>query len=348
VTVVPPGAPGTQATSDELQHFVELLARQDRREAIRSAVRLMTDGMSVADFILGILGPALARLSQRMWERGQWTVAYQQTATEIADTLLAVAAANARPGSADGRLVVCVAERDSQNLPARMLCELLRAQGFKVTFLGTPTMTSGVVRMLQHMEADALLVSCAVPINLPGTLPLLAAAHEIDVPVLAAGRGFGSDDLRATCLGADAWAPALDAIEAAVDRFRGGHRSLRHCTAEVAQSQEIAAIRPLLTEELAESFEYRSGHLLPRGPRSQRALRTDMEQLLRWLEVAVLCDERILPEYVEGLTHRAQHRQQDVRVIPTMLRSIEDRLAFDVPAVIAPLGAAQTVARLAA
>ncbi len=334
--------------ADELQGFVELLERQDRREAIRTAVRLVQDGMSVADFILGILGPALARLSQRMWERGQWTPAYQQTATEIADTLLAVAAANAPKGTADGRLVVCVAERDSQNLPARMLCELLRAQGFKVTFLGTPTMTSGVVRMLQQMEADALLVSCAIPINLPSTVSLLAAAHEVDVPVLAAGRGFGPDDVRATRLGADLWTPALDAVQAAVDRFRGGHWSLRACTAELAQSQEIAAIRPQLTEELAESFEYRSGHLLPRGPRSQRALRTDMGQLLRWLEAAVLCDERILPEFVEGLTVRAQHRQQDVRVIPTMLRSIEDRLGFDIPAVVAPLSAAQGVARLAA
>ncbi len=339
---------GAGAAAEELPRFVDLLERQDRRETIRTAVRLINDGLPVPDFILGILGPALAQLSQGMWERGQWTPAYQQAATEIADTLLAVAAANAPAGGAEGRLVVCVAERDSQNLPARMLCELLRAQGFRVTFLGTPTMTSGVVRMLQQMEADALLVSCAIPVNLPGTVPLLAAAHGVRVPVLAAGRGFGPDDRRGTCLGAEVWAPDLEAVEAAVRRFRQGDLALRPSTAELAQSQEIAAIRPQLAEELAESFEYLNGHLLPRGPRTRRALRADMGELLRWLEAAVLCDERILPEYVQGLMQRAQHRRQDVRVIPTMLRSIEDRMAFDVPAVIEPLGAAQLVARLAA
>ncbi|WP_354699457.1 hypothetical protein DSM112329_05174 [Paraconexibacter sp. AEG42_29] len=332
---------------EDAERFAQLLERRDRRACIAAAVGLIDDGLSVADFVLGVLAPALARLSDGMWHRGEWTAAYQQSAVEIADTLLAVTAARAQPGTADGRLVVCVAERDSQNLPARMLCELLRAEGFTVAFLGTPTMTAGVARMLGQMPADALVLSCSVPVNLPATVPLIEAAHDAGVPVLAAGRGFGEDDVRATCLGADCLTPRIDAVRSAVERLRQTPAPLAASTAERVQAQEILAIRAPLTEQLAEQVEYRSGHLLARGPRSRNALRDDLDAVLGWLAAAVLCDERILVEHVEGLAARGRHRRQDPRIVTTMLRTVEDRLAFDVPAAAAPLAAAQGVMRLA-
>lgn len=333
---------------DEGEQFARLLERQDRRACIRAAVAMIDGGLSVADFIVGVLGPALADLSHRMWRTGEWTAAYQQAAVEIADTLLAVTAARAEPGTAEGRLVVCVAERDTQNLPARMLCELLRAEGFAVTFLGTPTMTAGVVRMLQQMEADALVLSCAVASNLGATVPLVHAAHEVDVPVLAGGRGFGEDDVRASRLGADHWTPRVALVRDAVEHLHENPQPMAPCAADLAQAQEITGIRTQLADELAERVEYQNGHLLPRGPRSRRALQEDLGGLLEWLAASVLCDERILGEHVTGLVRRARHRQHDPRIITAMLRSIEDRLAFDVPGVAAPLAAAHTAAQLSA
>jgi hypothetical protein len=55
--------------------------------------------------------------------------------------------------------------------------------------------------MLRSTHCDALLVSCSLPMNLPGTLPIIEAGHGLGRPVIVGGRGFGGDDTRAAAHG---------------------------------------------------------------------------------------------------------------------------------------------------
>ncbi len=335
-------------TSGHVAEFAALLERGDRREIIRRAVTHLQDGMTLGDFVLGVLAPSQVRVCERAARENRLTPAFQQVATDIADTVLGVAAGNAPRGDEQGRLVVCVTEREHQNLPSRILCELLRSYGYQVAFLGRPTNTVGVTKVLQELGADALLISCSLPMNLPCVPQLAAAAHTVDVPVIAGGHGFGPDELRGHRLGADVWAGRLEDVRDAVGAFGAGRGALRAPSAEQAQHQELSAIRRMLTEELADRLEYQCGHMLPRGPRSRAALRSDLHNLLVFLEASVLCDERILQDYAGWMAGRAQEQHVHPRLVPAMIGALEDRLVFDLPAVGAPLQAARQQAALAA
>lgn len=337
-----------RVTPDHVAAFAALLDRGERREVIRTAVGHLQDGMSLGDLVLGVLAPAQVQVCERAARENRLTPAFQQVATDIADTALAVAAGNTPRGPEQGRLVVCITEREHQNLPSRVLCELLRAYGYQVTFLGRPTNTVGVTKVLQELDADALLVSCSLPMNLACVPQLSAAAHTIGVPVIVGGHGFGPDARRGHRLGADTWAARLEDVRDAITGFAAEPPVLRASSADHAQHQELFAIRKMLTEELADRIEYQSGHMLPRGPRSRLALRTDLHNLLVFLEAAVLCDERILEDYAGWLATRALEDHAHPRLVPAMLAAIEDRLLFDLPGVAAPLQAARTQASLAA
>lgn len=335
-------------TPEHITAYAAVLESGDRRAVIRAAVEHLERGMSLGDFVLGVLAPAQVRVCERAARENRLTPAFQQVAIDVADTVLGVAAARTPAGTERGRIVVCVTEREHQNLPARVLCELLRADGYHVTFLGRPTTTPGVSKVLQELGADALLLSCSLPMNLPCVPQLAAAAHRVEVPVIAGGHGFGPDPVRAERLGADRWAGRLDDVGAAICDFGRQAPDLRLSTAEHAQQQELTAIRRQLTEELADRIEFQNGHMLPRGPRSRRALRADLHNVLLFLEAAVLCDERILADYAGWLTTRALEQHAHPRLVPTLISTVEDRLVFDLPAVAAPLQAARAQAAIAA
>ncbi|MTD43962.1 hypothetical protein GKE82_06505 [Conexibacter sp. W3-3-2] len=337
-----------RVVDEEVEAFAALLGAGDRRGAIQRAVELVQDGGSLGDFVFGMLAPAHVLVCERAARQRRLTPAFQQMATDIADTVLGVAAGNARPEAERSRLVVCVTEREHQNLPARILCELLRAEGHRVAFLGRPSHTAGVTKVLEQLEADALLVSCSLPMNLPCVPQLASAAHAIGVPVIAGGNGFGVDETRGLRLGADAWAPRIADVALAVERFRAERPALQAVEAEIAQQQELTAIRRALTEELADRVEYQCGHMLPRGPRSRSALRSDLHNLLVFLESAVLCDARILADYADWLVGRAAEQHTHPRLVPAMLGALEDRLIFDLPAVGEPLQAARAQTAMAA
>ena len=333
-------------SEEHREEFVALLERQDRRAAIRHAIGLIDAGMTLGDFVLGVLAPAQVEVGLR-WQNGRWSPAQEHAATDIADTVLAVAAARVEPADARGSLVLCLVEREHHNLPARMIAELLRAEGMQVTFLGAPTGMVGVSRFLETSGADALVLSCSLAMNVPGAVPLVLTAHGAGVPVIAGGRGFGSDGTRATRLGCDGWAATVPDVRTTIEAWSAESPSLRATTAEVAQQKELAAIRQVLTDELAERITYRYPGIIPRGPRSERRLRGDLRTLLRFLEAALLCDERILAEYADWFAARASAQGYDAGLVPLMFHLIEERLALDLPAAAAPLRAARSAAQVA-
>lgn len=115
------------------------LAAGDRDGAIAYATGLLEDGVSAGELILDVLVPAQASVGLR-WERDEWSIEMEHVATEITDAVLAVAGEHAALTASDrGRVVVVCAETERHTLPARMIAELLRFEGFMVVFLGSAT-----------------------------------------------------------------------------------------------------------------------------------------------------------------------------------------------------------------
>lgn len=335
------------ATPDDLRRYVALLERGDRAGAVRLAVALMEEGMHLGDVVLGLLAPAQAEVGRR-WQDGRWSVAQEAAATEIADTVLAVAAGRSEPAPRRGALVLCLAEREHHNLPARMVAELLRADGFAVTFLGAPRDGRLLAGLLAREEVDALVLSCSIACNLPGVEPLLATAHEAGTPVLVGGHALGADDLRARRLGADGWAPTIRDAGALLDRWRAAPPALALPERDHDQHAELRAIRRPLVREVVEDVRVRHGSLLRYDLRVARRLVEDTDNLVRFLEAAVLCDERIFAEYAAWLGERLRGQGDDPRLLPAVLDGLARRVGPDFPAAAYAIGLARDDLRAAA
>ncbi len=184
-----------------LERFVGYLSAGDHRGAIGYATQLLDQGTSAGELVLRLLVPAQATVGLN-WERGEWSIVMEHAATEITEAVLAVAGARASTAPDRGRLVVICAETERHTLPARMIAELLRFQGFVVVFLGSATRPDSLTGFLSTFKPDALIVSCSVAINLPSVVPMVTAAADAGVPALCGGRAFGADEHRARQLGA--------------------------------------------------------------------------------------------------------------------------------------------------
>jgi hypothetical protein len=82
----------------------------------------------------------------------------------------------------------------------------------RVTILGASLPHDQLHRRLSAGDIDVLALSCTLPTNLIGTARCIAAAHDLDVPVVVGGRAFGDSARRAQAIGADGWAADAEAL----------------------------------------------------------------------------------------------------------------------------------------
>ncbi len=320
--------------------LVDLLQQGDRRAALQHTISLMDGGMPLSELVLDVLAPAQAEIGRR-WATGRLGVTDEALATEVADTLLTIAAARTTPGDAQGRLILCLAEREHHNLPARMIAELLRAEGFKVTFLGAPQATGGLPPFFGKLDADALLVSCSLAMNLPGVVPLARSAHEMGLPVIVGGGAFAGRASRAEAVGADAFAPTVPAVRDLLPGLEGF--TPRQPSSAYDIRQMLAGVRLPLSVEIAERMDTLHAHALPRSMRAPRQLREDVRTFLLFLEAAVVCGEDVLTDYMAWFAARVVEGRSLAPAALALVKVVQRRLTLDVSATAAPLLAARTM-----
>jgi methanogenic corrinoid protein MtbC1 len=205
------------AAGGYLDTYLALLAEADEDGAIGLAVDLLDRGVPAERLLLDVVAPAQVEVGVR-WQRNEWNVAQEHAATHISERVVAAVSAQVRPRATAGRVVVACVDGEWHALPARLLAEVLRLNGWKVSFLGASVPAPHLVSYLRQHGPDAVAVSCALPTRLPVARRLIAAAKAVDVPVLAGGRGFGPGARWAGRLGADRWAAtAPEAVRALAD-----------------------------------------------------------------------------------------------------------------------------------
>lgn len=325
-------APGTGSLRAEssLERFFGYLAARDRGGAIAYATRLLDDGLSAGELILDVLVPAQASVGLH-WERNEWSVEMEHVATEITEAVLAVVGARAHALANRGRLVVVCAETERHALPARMISELLRFEGFIVAFLGSATRPDSLTGFLSTFTPDALVVSCSIAMNLPSVVSILTAATEAGVPALCGGHAFGNDESRARALGASGWAPDLDSAVEIIDRWGAQpprRVSQRAAGAAAAGSLELAH-RSLVERCVAAHTD----DLTPQTRASAQWWRREFDAILRFLTAAVLLDDdSILTEFTAWLHQRSRVEPQAYSDIGSLFATMSDVLASRCPA----------------
>lgn len=305
--------------------FVVALERRAHSDALLLAAQLLDAGMRPDEIILGLIAPAQVEIGRR-WQAGAISHHHERVATRTADAVLDLLHRNHRTSGDRGRLVLALADREHHNLPARMVADLLRLEGFAVQMAhpgeGTPALE----------EFDAVVLSCSIAMNLPGVVPVIDAAHAAGRPVIAGGRGFGTDDRRARALGADAWAATVPQAAARLDAWRSDDAPRgRPIPRDDALHRELVRRRPELLTIAGRFTSARASAFA--GVRHQHVARLphDVGHLLSFVEAAALCDARILADYVVWLQPILDRDGFPPPMLRSLLETLADALDPDVP-----------------
>jgi len=307
-----------------LPRFLRLIEMRAPADAAALAVVQIQLGYRPEQVIRDLLAPAQAEAGRR-WHQARWTIADEHQATAVTDAALygVTSAGNPPRGrsASRGSVAVVCALGDWHTLPSRMAAELLRLDDWDVLFLGGSLPPADLQQWLADARPDVLVVSCSMPTTAAGAADTAAAATAVGTPVVAGGRGMGSDATRATALGVR-WAPDLTSLEATLaapaprpdpavlaDR-RQEHGDLllrRHST--VATSMEELARRWLPLSTLTEWQLART--------------REDFGHILDFLAAAVItADPRVFAGFVDWLTTLLTARGLPATVVPVSLRAL--------------------------
>ncbi len=202
-----------------LDGYLSALRAGDRSAALGVVRRMRSDGHDVLSVIENLLAPAQLRVGE-LWVRDDWSVAQEHAATAISEaaiTMLALEREAEVTPPADAPLVVvsCV-EQEWHALPALMVAEHLRADGFAVSYLGANASAQHLVRHIHDVGPQAVLLSCSLSAFLPLVRRQVEAVRETGTPVVVGGAAFDAAGKRATVLGATAFATTASAVPAVV------------------------------------------------------------------------------------------------------------------------------------
>ena len=212
-----PAAPRRRGAPHWAQHTKRLcdrLVSGDEPGAWQLVERALAGGAEPTEIYVRALGPALRQVGDR-WAQGTLEVAGEHRATAVAARLIGrLGPRFARRGRHRGTIVLGAAPGDSHALPAAMLADVMRGQGYLVVDLGGSTPIESFASATA--EADTLR---AVGISAATTEGLDSATDAIrelrprlaGIPILLGGPAVGAESL-AREAGADGWAG--DAAEA--------------------------------------------------------------------------------------------------------------------------------------
>ena len=305
--------------------LLELAGRGQPRPAIDFVLDLLVSGAVIDEIITDVLAQVQLEVGAR-WEANQWGVADEHAATAVIDGVLGALAFHVPvPQLLRGSVLVACAEGEHHTLPARMGAELLRRDGWDVTFLGGSLPSADLQRYAGVTEPDVVVVSCTVPLFLAGARRCFAAVAALGVPALAAGRAFGPDATRAERLGASAWIGPGDTLDAALGRVRTP-------PADAWPTPPEAAALELASEDLQQSCLAAMFERLPQmSGYSQAQLastRTDVGYILGYLQASIdLGDDTIFGEFAGWSAHVLAVRGVPAAVFEQSLAIIGDVVA---------------------
>lgn len=301
--------------------FFEALGRADEWRACELALGLLDDGVPAADVLVGLVGPAARRIGA-LWESGDWSVAQEHAATCVNERVVAAVGARIPAGGSRGSIVVGCLDGEWHALPARIVAEVLRANGWAVTFLGASVPAEHLASYLHQFGPDVVALSCALPIHLPAAHRTIVAAQRTGTPVLAGGPGFGADGRWARSLGVDAWAPGP--VEAAAlleqEPWRGAAppaSTITGASAEYVGLQERRGALVGAAVDALEGFSPFAG--APGNPLATDPVQ-DAEQVVDFLAAATyLSDDELFADYLRWLASALSSRGISTAALHTVL-----------------------------
>jgi methanogenic corrinoid protein MtbC1 len=280
------------ATTGPATDYFRAVEAVDVREASDLVVGLLDEGAPLEWITKEVLAPAQVRVGQ-LWEAGRWSVADEHVATSITEKALSALTHAGTPhrGPHTRHVAVACVEGEWHSLPARMAAAEAGATGeARVTMLGASLPAEQLHRRLSAGDIDLLALSCTMPTNLIGAARCIAAAHDLNVPVIVGGRALGHSPHRAWGLGADGWAVDAEVLLGPLPEPAGASTEI---STEVLLLDAVDdAIIALAHDRVVGAFP----RLSNMAPYQQARTRDDLVWMARSTAAALLTDDATVVE----------------------------------------------------
>lgn len=321
-------------TAADVAGFLASLEARDTGDATALALRLADDGAPVPEVLVDLVGAAQIEVGER-WQRNEYSIADEHAATAISDIVVSVLTANPVPIVDRPNVVVLCANGEWHLLAARLIAEVLRGNGFAITFLGASMPASHLSRFLRsNRDIDVVAISCSTPLAFAGAVSCVAVAHDAGVPVIVGGRALGTDGTRAESIGADLWAPdAQSAVWLLHDPLPTTFRS---SSVDVASAMMLGLQRTALVEAAMSKLSQDLPSVRVFSEEQLDRTREDFAYILEFAEAATLMrDRRVFDEFVQWLDPLLQARGLPASILPMSLHILGQ--LTDVPASLSEL-----------
>jgi methanogenic corrinoid protein MtbC1 len=318
---------------DARTEYFDRLVHPDVQAAAAMVEKLFDADEGVATVVEEVLRPAQIEVGRR-WQINDWSVADEHAASAVTEAALMVAAGRRtnRAASARGALVLACAPGEWHTIPLRMVSEVLADAGFDCHFLGGSVPLSHLRRYLEKVRPLALLLTCSLPLSLDGAGASVVVAHSTGVPVLVGGRGFGTDDHRASMIGADAWTDEPSVAVDLLDRWAdcGEEPALMsgQCDRDTSMDEDLSAVRNAVEALLLAQLPQLSTFSAEEWERT----RDDVDFTVRFAITAIrFRDDRIFTDYVAWLGDVLATRHIAPEILTASLRAIAATLVTRQP-----------------
>ena len=291
----------TTAHSSLLEDYFDALVRCDPAAATDLVMDRLESGASLSEISREVLVPAQTRVGE-LWERGEWSVAQEHTATAVTEAAVsALWVMTARRQLSGGpHVAVACAEGEWHALPPRLAAALAAEAGANVTVLGPSMPADHLRRRLAVGDIDLLALSCTVPVNLIGAARCVAAARAVGIPVVVGGRAFAGRQQRARAIGADLLADAPE-------RLSELPASAGQDIVVPDQALRLDDVRDTTVDELLVRVLRAFPSLAGLPPAHRDRTREDVRWMVRFTGAAVLADDPALLDDFLGSLLRILH-----------------------------------------
>lgn len=187
-------------------HYWSTLVRNDGEAAHQVVTRMIDAGVPVADALAGIVVHVQQRIGLA-WAADEWTEGQEHAATAISEEVVERVMARL-PAPDPGRkpLIVACAEREFHSLPALVVTASMRSWGWPAEYAGPDTRPDVLHLRIAELQPAAVLVSASLSSSLTRVARQIATVARTGTPVIAGGAAFDAGGVRATRLGASAYA----------------------------------------------------------------------------------------------------------------------------------------------
>lgn len=288
--------------------YLRLLADGDEFGAVELMRGLLDSGVSPERVMLDVIAGAQRRVGD-LWASNDWSVAREHAATAISEHAVAAVAVHAARRPTRGHVTVACVEGEWHSLPVRILAEVLKVRGWKVSYLGASVPGPHLASFLDQTTTDGVALSCALSARLPRAHVMIQSCHSMGIPVLAGGRGFGLDGRHARTLGADGWAAsadlAADMIEGGWPAAGGPAPELPHLA--MSEYARLVSGRAGLVAEGMRRLDAGFPPMAGYDERQREATADDLAHIVDFLAAAVYVDDPTLFSEFVGWTGDVLH-----------------------------------------